>query len=223
MQIAIPLFDRFTALDAIGPYEVLSRIPGAQVTFVAAEPGPTAPTTGMLAVLAERPLDDVPRPDVLVVPGGIGTRAAAATTRRCWPGSARAHENSTYTTSVCTGSLVLAAAGILDGLQPRRTGRRSTCSASWAPARSPSASSSAARSSRRPACRPGSTWRCARRAARPRRRRPGDPARHRVRPAAALRRRLAREGPARDRRAAARHRRPGGQALAEIEAEAAPR
>jgi transcriptional regulator GlxA family with amidase domain len=114
MDIAIALYDRFTALDAIGPYEVLSRLPGATTRFVAAAPGPVRTDNGILTVLAEVPLEEVPRPDVLLVPGGPGEVAARA-------GGALlewvhcAHETSTWTTSVCTGSLVLAAAGVLEG------------------------------------------------------------------------------------------------------------
>jgi putative intracellular protease/amidase len=116
MDIAIPLYDDFTALDAVGPYEVLSRLPGARVTFVAAKPGPLATETGMLTLVAERSLDDLPHPDVLVVPGGTGTDAALDD--EALVGWIRtAHETSRYTTSVCTGSLLLAAAGLLDGLE----------------------------------------------------------------------------------------------------------
>jgi putative intracellular protease/amidase len=116
MQIAIPLYDRFTALDAVGPYEVLSRLPGARVEFVAAEPGVIRTDTGMLAVSVERRLDDVAAPEVVLVPGGIGSRAAAQDERLLdWVRSA--HERSQYTTSVCTGALVLTAAGVLDGLE----------------------------------------------------------------------------------------------------------
>jgi putative intracellular protease/amidase len=116
MQIAIPLFDRFTALDAIGPYEVLSRLPGARVDFVAAEPGVIRTDTRMLPLLVEQSLDDAPEPDVLLVPGGIGSREAAHDERLLdWV--RRAHAGSRYTTSVCTGALVLSAAGVLDGLE----------------------------------------------------------------------------------------------------------
>ena len=119
MQIAIPLFDRFTALDAIGPYEVLSRIPGPpapRVDFVAAEPGVIRTDTRMLPLLVEQSLDDAPEPDVLLVPGGIGSREAARDERLLdW--IRRAHAGSRYTTSVCTGALVLSAAGVLDGLE----------------------------------------------------------------------------------------------------------
>ena len=75
MEIALLLFERFTALDAVGPYEVLSRLPGARVAFVAERPGPVRTDNGMLALTADRALADVPAPEVLVVPGGIGTRA----------------------------------------------------------------------------------------------------------------------------------------------------
>lgn len=114
MQIAIPLFERFTALDAIGPYEVLSRLPGARVTFVGAAPGPVRTDNGMLALVADAALEDLPHPDVLVVPGGIGTRALLADERMLgWIRGA--HATSRWTASVCTGSLLLAAAGLLDG------------------------------------------------------------------------------------------------------------
>jgi putative intracellular protease/amidase len=116
MQIAIPLFDRFTALDAIGPYEVLSRLPGARVDFVAFEPGVVRADTRMLAIDIEMSLGDVPRPDVLVVPGGHGTRTVMHDERMLdWVRGV--HEHSRYTTSVCTGALVLHAAGVLDGLE----------------------------------------------------------------------------------------------------------
>jgi transcriptional regulator GlxA family with amidase domain len=116
MDIAIPLFDRFTALDAIGPYETLSRLPGARVTFLAAEPGPVATDNRMLKIVAERALDDLPNPDIVVVPGGIGTRAMMNDAQLItWV--REAHKTSQWTCSVCTGSLVLGAAGLLDGLE----------------------------------------------------------------------------------------------------------
>jgi transcriptional regulator GlxA family with amidase domain len=114
MNIAILLYDRFTALDAIGPYEVLSRIPGASVTFVAAERGLIRTDNGMLTVQAERSLEEVPAPEIVLVPGGPGEVAARAGGPALqWLRAA--HETSTWTTSVCTGSLILAAAGLLDG------------------------------------------------------------------------------------------------------------
>lgn len=116
MHVAIPLFDRFTALDAVGPYEVLCRLPGAEVTFVAERPGPVTTDAGTLALVAGAALDEVPAPDVVVVPGGPGTRALLT------PGPLHAwlrtvHETTRWTTSVCTGSLVFGAAGLLAGLE----------------------------------------------------------------------------------------------------------
>jgi transcriptional regulator GlxA family with amidase domain len=116
MDVAIPLFDRFTALDAVGPYEVLSRLPEARVRFIAAEPGPVRTDNGMLTLVAEASLDDLPQPEVIVVPGGTGTRTALGEQRLVdW--IRRAHESSEWTTSVCTGSLLLGAAGVLDGTE----------------------------------------------------------------------------------------------------------
>jgi putative intracellular protease/amidase len=116
MNIAIPIFDQLTALDAVGPYEVLSRVPGATVHFVAADPGPKRTENGMLALTADLALDEMSHPDVIVVPGGFGTRGLMHDqTMLDWLRTA--HEGSQWTTSVCTGSLLLAAAGILDGLQ----------------------------------------------------------------------------------------------------------
>ena len=115
MQIAIPLFDRFTALDAVGPYEVLSRLPGARVDFVAARPGVIRTDTRMLALEVERSFADVPHPDVLVVPGGAGSRTAMHDDATLdWVRGV--HERSRWTTSVCTGALILTAAGVLRGL-----------------------------------------------------------------------------------------------------------
>ncbi len=116
MDIAIPLFDRFTALDAVGPYEVLSRLPGTRVRFVAAEPGSLRTETRALALTADERLSDVPEPDVVVVPGGLGTRPLMEDEPMLdW--IRHAHEHSQWTTSVCTGSLLLAAAGVLRGLE----------------------------------------------------------------------------------------------------------
>jgi putative intracellular protease/amidase len=116
MDVAIPIFERITALDAVGPYEVLSRLPGVTVRFVAERPGQYRTDNGMLALTADASLDDVPAPEVVLVPGGIGTRALLDEgPLLAWV--RRAHETSLWTTSVCTGSLVLAAAGVLRGLE----------------------------------------------------------------------------------------------------------
>jgi transcriptional regulator GlxA family with amidase domain len=114
MDIAILLYQRLTALDAIGPYEVLSRLPGADLKFVASETGPVRTDNGMLTLMAEHPLEDMPHPDIVLVPGGPGEVAARAGEPVLeWLRSA--DQTSTWTTSVCTGSLILAAAGLLDG------------------------------------------------------------------------------------------------------------
>jgi putative intracellular protease/amidase len=116
MQIAIPIFDRITALDAVGPYEVLSRLPGARVRFVAESVGPKRTENGMLALYADATLAELREPDVVVVPGGYGTRALMDDEAMLgWLRAA--HSSTQWTTSVCTGSLLLAAAGLLDGLE----------------------------------------------------------------------------------------------------------
>jgi putative intracellular protease/amidase len=116
MRIAIPLYDRFTALDAVGPYEVLQRLPGAQITWLAHEPGPVGTDTGQLHMVADAAFEDLPDPEIVMVPGGTGTDAFLDDERIVgW--IRRAHETSEWTTSVCTGSLLLGAAGVLDGLE----------------------------------------------------------------------------------------------------------
>jgi transcriptional regulator GlxA family with amidase domain len=114
VQIAILLYDRFTALDAVGPYEVLARLPGTTVVFAAEQPGPVRADTGMLALTADAALADVPHPDIVLVPGGPGqddqmTDGAVHEWLRA------ADAASSWTASVCTGSLILAAAGLLAG------------------------------------------------------------------------------------------------------------
>lgn len=115
MDIAILLYDRFTALDAIGPYETLGRLPDAEVTFVATATGPVRTDQGSLAIVADATLDSLAHPDIVVVPGGPGTEQAMGDEATLeWIRGA--HETSEWTTSVCTGSLILAAAGVLDGV-----------------------------------------------------------------------------------------------------------
>jgi putative intracellular protease/amidase len=114
MQIAVFLYDRVTALDAVGPYEVLSRVPGASTVFVGERLGPVRTDIGSLGLQVDATLDEVPAPDIVLVPGGIGQQAHMADGPvHEWLRAADA--SSTWTTSVCTGSLVLAAAGLLDG------------------------------------------------------------------------------------------------------------
>ena len=113
MVIAIALFDALTALDAIGPYQVLAKLPGADVRFCAAEPGTVRTDDGVLALTADHAFADVPAPDIVLVPGGRGTREGDRSALLDWLRDA--HETSTWTTSVCTGALLLGAAGLLEG------------------------------------------------------------------------------------------------------------
>jgi putative intracellular protease/amidase len=115
LRAAIALFPQLTALDAIGPYEVLQRVPHIDVTFVASRCGEVRTENGMLGLVADATFADLPNPDIIVFPGGVGTRQLLQDEATLeWV--RKAHEGSTFTTSVCTGSLVLAAAGLLDGL-----------------------------------------------------------------------------------------------------------
>jgi putative intracellular protease/amidase len=114
MDIAIVLFDYFTALDAIGPLEVLALLPDSTVTLVTETPGVVRSERSGLSLNVAASLDDVPAPDVLVVPGGPG-QAAQMGNERLLDWIRTAHLTSTWTTSVCTGSLLLGAAGLLTG------------------------------------------------------------------------------------------------------------
>lgn len=114
MQVACLLYDRFTALDIVGPYDVLNSLPEVEPVFVAEQAGPVRNESGTLALHADRTLAQVTRPDIVVVPGGLGTRALLDhEPLLSWLRGV--HATTTWTTSVCTGSLLLAAAGLLDG------------------------------------------------------------------------------------------------------------
>lgn len=115
LQVAIPLFPQFTALDAIGPYDVLQRTPDIDVVFLGHDRGEVRSDNGFLGITRDATFEELEQPDVVVFPGGTGTRALM-TDERVLQWVRRAHATSRYTTSVCTGSLVLGAAGLLDGL-----------------------------------------------------------------------------------------------------------
>jgi transcriptional regulator GlxA family with amidase domain len=115
LQVAIPLFPRYTALDAVGPYEVLQRIPTFDIVFIGHDRGIVRSENGMLGLSTDAVFEEVPAPHVIVFPGGVGTRPLEHDERVLgWVRAA--HAKSRFTTSVCTGSLVLGAAGLLRGL-----------------------------------------------------------------------------------------------------------
>jgi len=113
MQIAFLIYEGLTALDIVGPYEVLSQIPGADVRFVAKRPGSIKVDSGAFSIGTDHQLSDVPRPEVFVVPGGVAGTFAAAKDPEILDWVLEAHAHSRYSTSVCTGSLILGAAGLL--------------------------------------------------------------------------------------------------------------
>ncbi|WP_203832336.1 DJ-1/PfpI family protein [Catellatospora citrea] len=113
--VAVLLYPGFTGLDAVGPYEVLARVPDTRVVFVGRQAGPVVADTGALTVLAEQAMDDLTAPDVLVIPGGLEGSFTAAADEGYVDWVRTAHVTSTWTASVCTGALMLGAAGILRG------------------------------------------------------------------------------------------------------------
>ncbi|MGC2997534.1 DJ-1/PfpI family protein [Streptomyces sp. G35A] len=115
-NIGILLYDGYSLLDPTGPAEVLSRLPDATVTMIAEERGAVRTDTGDVAVVAERSIAEVDRLDVLLVPGA-GNRGTigAMNNQTLLRWIRRMHRHTQWTTSVCTGSIVLAAAGLLDG------------------------------------------------------------------------------------------------------------
>ena len=117
MQIAIPLYPGFTALDAIGPYQVLANLPGVELLWCAAEPGEVVDDNGLVRLGVDAAFADVPTPDVVVVPGGTGTQRVIRDGHPVVEWVRSVHPGTTWTTSVCTGALVLGAAGLLDGIR----------------------------------------------------------------------------------------------------------
>ncbi|MEV7405326.1 DJ-1/PfpI family protein [Streptomyces sp. NPDC091267] len=115
MDIVIPLFEHFEPLDAIGPYEILAYVPGAAVRFVTAEPGLVRDALGSLPVNVPTRYSEVERCDVLLIPGG-GSFQTMVDDPAFLGWVRQIHAGTRFTTSVCTGSLVLGAAGLLDGL-----------------------------------------------------------------------------------------------------------
>jgi transcriptional regulator GlxA family with amidase domain len=116
MQIALALYERFTALDIVGPFQVMADVPGHEVVWVADHAGPVTDHTGRLPITATATFAEVPAPDVVIVPGGVHTeRHLPDHPIVAW--LRQVHPTTRFTTSVCTGSLLLAGAGLLDGLE----------------------------------------------------------------------------------------------------------
>jgi putative intracellular protease/amidase len=115
MQIAALVFDAITPLDIVGPIEVLARMPGAEIVIVGKQRGPVRDPRTHWTLTAEASIGEVPRPDVLVLPGGAGVRPLCAE-EPVLEWLRLAHGTTSWTTSVCTGSLLLGAAGLLRGL-----------------------------------------------------------------------------------------------------------
>lgn len=115
MKIAFLFYEGMTALDAFGPHEILSRLPEAQVFRVAKIAGPVRTDSGLI-LTADHPLSAITQADILFIPG-----AGSATTMQSHPEVLdwvrSIHKTTTWTTSVCTGSLILGASGILKGLR----------------------------------------------------------------------------------------------------------
>ena len=116
MKIAVLLYEEMTALDAIGPYEVLSRLPGAELRFVGEKRGVVRSDTGFLGLSADHAISEVTETDILLVPGGPGD-AAVQKSEPILDWIRALHQGTLFTTSVCTGSLILGAAGLLKGLR----------------------------------------------------------------------------------------------------------
>ncbi|WP_234357332.1 DJ-1/PfpI family protein [Streptomyces sp. NBRC 110028] len=115
LDIVIPLYDAYEPLDVVGPYEVLAYMPGASVRFVGAEKGPVKDALGSLPTYVPATYSEVKHCDVLLIPGGRSAEAMVADGDfLAWV--RRIHTRTKFTTSVCTGSLVLGAAGLLKGL-----------------------------------------------------------------------------------------------------------
>ena len=114
MQVAIMLYPGYTALDFIGPYESLRWLPDAEIRFVWHEPGPIAADSAVLLIGATHSFDETPSPDIVLIPGGFATMEHARD-EKVLDWVRRAHQTSTWTTSVCSGSVILAAAGLLEG------------------------------------------------------------------------------------------------------------
>ncbi|SDD36013.1 DJ-1/PfpI family protein [Actinokineospora iranica] len=115
MQVAIVLYPGLTALDALGPYEVLNLMPDTEIRFVGARPGPVAADSGVLFLGVTHTYAETPAPDLVLVPGSSAATATAMADRALLDWLRAVHPTARWTTSVCSGALILAAAGLLRG------------------------------------------------------------------------------------------------------------
>lgn len=117
MHVSILIYDGVTALDAVGPYESLRRLPGVSTAFVSRD-GQAVTVEGQgFTLTPAQTLAETRRPDVLIVPGGgaDGLRAVIGDADTlAW--IRESHDESHWTASVCTGALILGAAGLIEGL-----------------------------------------------------------------------------------------------------------
>lgn len=115
MKTAILLYEGLTVLDAVGAYEVLGLVPHMEVCFVAAEKGLKRSDNGFLSLNADYELDEIPNPEIILIPGSTAETQTVMRDQRVLDWVRKAHETSVWTTSVCSGALVLGAAGLLAG------------------------------------------------------------------------------------------------------------
>ena len=115
MKIAFLVYEGLTTLDLIGPYEVFNATPGCEIAFVAKQAGEVRVDSRAFGIVVDHTLTEVDRPDVFVIPGGSAGTFAAAADEEILNWVRKAHEESVLSTSVCTGSLILGAAGLLQG------------------------------------------------------------------------------------------------------------
>ncbi|GAB2563132.1 DJ-1/PfpI family protein [Nocardia heshunensis] len=114
-QMAIVLYPGMTVLDAIGPYEVLRVLPDSELRFVSNEVGPVVSDSGVLALGATHTFAETPAPDLVLVGGSEASTTDAMANKELIEWLRAVHPGTQWTTSVCSGALVLAAADILRG------------------------------------------------------------------------------------------------------------
>jgi putative intracellular protease/amidase len=115
LKIVIYLYNGVTMLDAIGPYEILRNLPDAEVLFVAEKPGEIKADSGMVFVNVKHGIQDIKHADILLIPGSTIGFLAEMKNKNVLGWIEEVNEKTKWTVSVCTGSLILASAGLLSG------------------------------------------------------------------------------------------------------------